>query len=114
MTYSFDYGVWNNTVYWYIQACMQVALFIFASWALRDMHAKADELRQKHNITMIREQTLTVTGIPNVSQADFEKYLRERWSHLGCSEPLYVNFVYDISSIKGKMDRIIELAQYRL
>lgn len=93
---------------------MQVSLFLFAVWVLRDLHAKATELRQKHNIEMVREQTLTLSGIPNISQTDLEKHLRERWSQLGCREPLYVNFVFDISSIKSKMDRIIELAQYRL
>jgi hypothetical protein len=93
---------------------MQVSLFIFASWALRDIHAKVQELTEKHNIKMVREQTLTVTGIPDMTQAEFEKYLRERWGHLSVESPLYVNFVFDISRIKEKMDRIIELAQYRL
>lgn len=48
MAYGFDFGIWINNNYWYLQACMQVCLYFLASLTIRDINNKYEELKQKN------------------------------------------------------------------
>lgn len=53
LSYSFDYGIWVNNNYWYIQACMQVALFLMAAHMIRQVSAKFQDLKLKNNLISV-------------------------------------------------------------
>ena len=114
LTYGFDFGVWANNNYWYIQACTIVALFIFASFTIRDLRNKFFELKQKNAMRLVQENALMMSDIPEIAQNEFERYLKKRWKDLRIEPFLYVNYVYDVAQMKLKMDRIIQLSIYRL
>lgn len=58
--------MWANNNYWYIQACTIVALFIFASFTIRDLRNKFFELKQNNAIRLVQENALMMSDIPEI------------------------------------------------
>ena len=91
---------------------MQVFLYIFSAFIIRDIKNKADELNQNNQLNQGR--VLLLTNIPLISAIELKAHLNDRWKGLCNEQPLYINFVYDISDMKSKMDRLVKLASYRI
>ena len=91
---------------------MQVFLYIFSAFIIRDIKNKADELNQNNHLNQGR--VLLLTNIPLISAIELKAHLNDRWKGLCNEQPLYINFVYDISEFKPMMDHLVKLSLYRI
>ena len=59
---------------------MQVAMYLMAAYIIRQVSSKYEELKLKNNLIPVQEQTLMFSEVPKMTQSEFEKYLKERWT----------------------------------
>lgn len=112
LTYGFDYGTWINRGYWYTQAAMQVFLLLFSTIIIGKIKDKVEDLKRHYPIP--QDQTLLLRNVPKLNQIELKAHLNDRWKGLYIKQPLYINFVYDISEFKPMMDHLVKLSLYRI